>query len=141
MRCHKITLMNENKGLFQAPPEIMEWFQRLTDKQLVEVFYQTVQGRRISGEGEDWHQEHLILVNASRTRDYLDFESGSEELGPWEPWELQLLAFMDGKYYPQGWDDESPICQMGRCSCNPHEILCYAKDTICPICGKSVYAT
>lgn len=133
--------MENHQGLYQAPPEIIEWFRKLTDKQLVEFFYQAVQGRRISGDGEDYHEEHLVLANASRMRDYLNPKSESEELGPWENWELQLLALYDRNNCSDRWSDDAPICQMGRCTCNPHEVLCYDKYATCPICGSPVYGT
>lgn len=132
--------MKNSNGLFQAPPEIMEWFKNLTDKQLVEFFYQAVQGRRISGNGEHYHQEHLILANASRMRDYHNPESESEEFGPWEHWEIDLLAVHD-QQNSSGWVDDAPICQMGGCGCNEHQVLCYDKRAICPICGAPVYGT
>ena len=123
--------------MFQAPPEIMAWFKNLTDKQLVEFFYQAVQGRRISGDGEDYHQEHLVLANASRYTDGIDSETKSENS---DLWSLELLAIFDRQHNQSKWDD-APICQAGNCKCNTHNILSYDKYSTYPICGSPVSGT
>jgi hypothetical protein len=140
--------MDNKYNLFQAPPEVMKWFKNLTDKQLVEFFYQAVQGRRnVSGNSEVYNQEHFVLALASRTRDVIysddfiyDPFTEVEEFGPWEPWKIRVLALHSREKYSDGWADEAPICQAGTCVCG-HATLCYAKYGECPVCGEICWGT
>jgi hypothetical protein len=106
--------------------EILNWVQELTDKQLVEFFYEAVQGRKISGENDDFRKHFVLAIATSRE---------IKELSSWSSWKLYTLGLADN----QSWVDDAIICQHGYC-CN-HDVISWAKNAICPICEGKVYLT
>jgi hypothetical protein len=110
--------------------DVIQWTEALSDKQLIEFFYEATKGRFIYRGEESYMQSHLVISNASRLKKDNDV---------WEEWSLASIGEHDPKKYLNSWADDSPICQSGRC-CG-YEIISWAKNVVCPICGKEVYAT
>jgi hypothetical protein len=111
--------------------EVVSWMRSLADKQFVELFYESVEGRSIYHELERSHlEQHFVLASATRAL-------GDDD--QWEEWEIELVAKHDDQEYPEGWSDDVPICQSGH-YCG-HETVSWAKHLICPACGEKGYGT
>ena len=107
------------------PHDLTRALRTLTDKQFVEVFYETVQGRHIYPADRDVVDAHLILVNAVRDR-----SEGADSR-----WTVELVCPTPG----QEWPDDAPICQAGEhCGLSTAS---WAKTSQCPVCGGLVYGT
>jgi hypothetical protein len=104
---------------------VIAWLSSMTDKQFIDFFYDAVSGRDTSEmEGE---RGHLVMANASQF--------------PGEDRDTVFLALPDPDKYPEGWADDSPICQTGQCIECGSPIRCVAKHAVCPICMAKVYCT
>ena len=106
--------------------ELIETVRGLTDKQLVELFYEATQDRHIYELEKENIQARLVLGNAVRDLD---------DRGRWSAWKLEILCPTPG----ESWADDSPICQAGE-HCG-HDTASWAKNATCPICGGEVYGT
>jgi hypothetical protein len=104
--------------------EIVDALRSLTHKQFVELFYEVVQDRFIYNGEEMLWDAHLVLANAIRDRT----ESGAS-------WRVELLCPTPG----QTWSDDALICQSGE-HCG-FDTMSWAKQSMCPVCGGSVYGT
>jgi len=111
--------------------DIIKSMKSLSDKQFIELLYEVVKGRFIYKGEENYTQSHLVVANACRLK--------NDNNKDWGEWSLELIAKHDSKIYPKGWADDSLICQSGEC-CG-HEVISWAKNAICPICGKEVYTS
>ena len=110
---------------------ILQWIKGLTDKQLVEFFYESTQNRHIYSGEENYVLSHLVLANATKTKNDNDEN--------WGRWKLEILCSHDPKHYPDGFDDNGALCQFS--SCCEQTTVSYVKNAICPICGQKVYGT
>lgn len=62
--------------------EVVSWIRSLADKQFVELFYESVEGRSIYHELERSHlEQHFVLASATRAL-------GDDD--QWEEWEIEL---------------------------------------------------
>lgn len=104
--------------------EVIEILRGLTDKQLVDLFYDAVRGRYIYQGEENLWDAHLVLANAVRDRT----TDGS-------PWRIEMLC----QASDQQWPDDAPLCQHGE-HCGI-ETVSWAKRSRCPVCGGEVYGT
>jgi hypothetical protein len=108
--------------------EQLRWISTLTEKQLTEFLDMAFKARKDSNEMEDIR---FFLGHAHR----LKFGRKGE------PWNLQMACVHDPKKYPDGWQDDAPLCQFGRCEHCKAETVSYAKQGLCMLCGKPVYGT
>lgn len=108
--------------------EQLQWINTLTDKQLTEFLTLVFQARNHSSEYED---SRFFLGSADRYRE------GDVN----EPWNVHVVGVHDPAEYKEGWSDDVPLCQFGRCSQCEVETVSYAKQSLCALCGKNVYGT
>jgi hypothetical protein len=101
--------------------DIIQYLKGLSDKQLIELFYEACHSRNIYPLEPDL-QAHLVLANAVRDYDTPEFE-------------LELLCPTPG----QELADDALICQFGE-HCG-QKTASWSKNCICPICGSEVYGT
>jgi len=102
--------------------QILAWIGSLTDKQLVELFYDATSDRDVDGE-----QGRLAVAKACTFPD--------------DERETTFLALPDPDAYPSGWVDDAPFCQSGSCVECECLIRSFAKRVICPICGAKANCT
>ena len=105
--------------------QVVAYVLSLSDKQLIELFYEATDGRRIFG--DTVRESKLVLANTSR-------DSDNDEV-----WNVELLATHDPHEYPMGWADDVPICQESESE--GFAVFSYAKQMICPITGRSIGGT
>lgn len=110
--------------------QVITYIKTLTDKQLAELFYEATEGRHPFEEEKEYHQAHFVMGTASRMLGDND---------QWENWELSVICLHEPAQYPNGWHDDSPLVQFGKCC--QHETSSYAKHAICAICKEKVYGT
>jgi hypothetical protein len=105
--------------------DLVDGLRALSDKQLVETFYEAVQGRHIYSAERNAFDAHLVLANASRDR-----QETTERR-----WTVELICPAPD----QDWVDDAPICQAGEHCGMP--TTSWAKHSICPVCGGEVRGT
>ncbi len=114
--------------------QVKTFLESLTNKQLVEFLSDVLKKRRCDeGTEEAFSQAHWCLAETSRF--LTDDEKG------WEEWEVELLALYDPDEYEGSWDDNSPICQGGKCMECGTKLFSWAKKIVCPVCGSKSFAT
>ena len=79
--------------------ELIKAIRGLTNKQLVELFYEAVEGRRVYEGEQDLWDSHLVLASAFRDR-------GADDA----IWKIELLC----PTVDQVWVDDASICQHGE---------------------------
>ena len=104
--------------------DLIETIRGLTDKQLVELFYDAVAGRHIFKGEENLWDAHLVLANAVRDRT----TEGAT-------WHLELLCPAP----EQDFEDNVPICQHGQ-HCGLATVS-WSKHSRCQVCVGEVYGT
>ncbi len=107
------------------PNQVREWLQSLKDKQFAAFFYDAV-SERVTSDMPEW-RGHFLLAHCEHVDD--------------GPWAFDFIALDDLQKYPEGWVDDVPICQSGRCSGCGSAVRSWAKDAICPVCGGKVRCT
>lgn len=103
--------------------DLVDGLRALTDKQVVEVFYEAVQGRHFYSTERNIFDAHLVLANAVRDR---------QEGGPWT---IELVC----PSREQGLIDDTPISEAGSHCEMP--TISSGKHSHCPVCGGEVYGT
>lgn len=111
--------------------QVSEWLEHLTPKQLVEFFYESIGNRHIYPDEKEYMKSHLVLANATSTK--------NDTNENWGEWELEILCKLNAEHYPAGFDDNGSICEEGTCC--KHKTASYVKHAICSICQKEVYGT
>lgn len=109
--------------------DIIKWAKKLTDKEFVEFFYECTKERNIYKAEKEYTESHLVLANA--------YQHKNEDV--WGEWGLEVIALQDPIKSPESYSEEVPICQGGKC-CD-QDVICWAKNVICPLCAKPVYLT
>ncbi len=104
---------------------VIAGLQTLTDKRIVELFYEAVKGRRTS-DIKEW-RGHLVLADWQKVEN--------------EHWEVQFVALADKSAYDGPWADDAPISQSGECIECANSVCSWAKHAICPVCGNGVNCT
>ncbi|HEX8323271.1 MAG TPA: hypothetical protein VF595_05085 [Tepidisphaeraceae bacterium] len=94
---------------------VIEYLRGLTEKQFAELFYASTNGEEPNPEFR------RVLMNASHAED--------------GGWELQLVCPVPN----EDWVDDAPLCQWG--SHHGLDTTSWAKQSVCPFCGKEVYGT
>ena len=102
--------------------DLVNGLRTLTDKQFVEVFYEAVEGRYVSGDPS--YEAHLVLANAFRSLE-----------GAGKTWTVELICPTPD----QDWVDDAPICQAGEHCGMP--TASGAKQSTCPVCGGELHGT
>jgi hypothetical protein len=105
---------------------ILDALGKLTNREFVELFYESVKTRSIYPGDGAWLDCHLVLANAARTRDN----------GEWSPWRLELVCAAPGQRSPA---DDAVICEAGQ-HCG-FDTTSWSKNAECPMCGEPVYGT
>ena len=114
-----------SKKTTQMQGNYIKWLESLSDKQFAEFFYKAVQNRKTFDVQEE--NGHYILSHIRKNEE--------------EMWERDDIALHSPQEYPEGWNDNVPICQFGTCQECETSISSWAKHAICPICNNKVYCT
>jgi hypothetical protein len=104
---------------------VVAWLSSLTDKQIVEFFYEAVSERTTSE--IDGECGHFVMANTSKLPD--------------EKRDTVFLALPDPAEYSGEWADDCAIYQTGQCIECGSWVRSFAKHVICPICVAKVYCT
>ena len=111
--------MVHDPGDFKA--RVLEWVAGLTEHQFATFFYEAAASQRAKHAEEE--EARFVLADAS-----------DEE-------QIAFIGPHDKEHYPDGFADDSPLCQFGTCPECESDVLSVAKNAICPICGEKVYCT
>jgi hypothetical protein len=107
--------------------EVVSYLRRLADKELAEIFYDTVRDRALSDAEKDANR-HFVLADATRTED-----------GTWSP---DFIAREDPDSQDAGpWAEGVPVAQWGICENCRSQVRSWAKRMLCPICGSKAYGS
>jgi hypothetical protein len=104
--------------------DVVAWLRSRSDKSLVDVFYQAVNGRSLSPLANPEYESHFVLTHVSRN---------SEAPGDWE------IEFIGLPPVPAEWSDETLIANEGE-HCF-QTVVSYAERFACPLCGGEASGT
>ena len=114
--------------------ESINYIKTLSEKELVDFFYEATQNRRVHNEYEDGFEIETLCIVQSAFGKYsneIDTESYHEFMAlPTD--ELKDLEWVK---------KEQNITEQGKCSKCKVLILCVTKEAICPICNNIVECT
>ena len=109
--------------------DVIAWRRQQPDKTFFEVVYEGAIGRGPDKHDPDWLESRIVAGYAIRER---------EDGVPGNRWRPQLVALPRD---PAPWrsDADAILCQSGS-HCE-HELISWAKEIHCPLCGGDAYAT
>jgi len=108
--------------------DVIAWLRQQSDKTFFEVVYESAVGRGPDEHDRAWRDSHVVLGYAVREKS--DDARAS-------PWSSELVALPRDAVWPD--DDNALLCQSGT-HCG-HELISWAKEIRCPLCGEEAYAT
>lgn len=114
--------MSEKEEKTRDRKNAVSFVRSLSEKEFVEFFYDATAERSFGDVAE--YQNHLIIAD-------------SESIDG-EAWETDFLALPEERAH---WSADAPICQSGKCGKCTARVRSWAKNALCPICGKAVYCT
>jgi hypothetical protein len=107
--------------------EVLAWLRTKSDKDFFEFVYRAAAGRGTDASDHSWLEAHVVVGHARREK-FDDSRTG--------PWSLQLVALpRDQASSPA----DAILCEAGS-HCG-HDLIGWAKEIRCPVCGEDTYAT
>jgi len=106
----------------------LRYIRRLTEKSLVEFFYEALRER--CGDEQNEFRDHFVLATAENVE-------GTRPDGI-EKWALGVVGLPSDD---RPWSDSAVISQFGTCKGCGLEIGCWSKQIRCPVCSRDVSGT
>ena len=105
--------------------EVLTWLRTKSDQDFFDFVYRAAEGRGPEPGDSVWCESHVVLGHACRDKG-----------DPRASWRVELVALpsMTASSPP---DDH--LCEAGS-HCD-HDLISWAKDIRCPVCGEDTYGT
>ena len=105
----------------------LRYIRTLTEKSLVEFFYEALRGRYNE---QNEFRDHFVLATAENVE-------GTRPDGI-EKWAVSIVGLPSDQ---RPWSDNAVISQFGTCKGCGLEIGCWSKQIRCPVCSREVSGT
>ena len=118
----------------KAKEDAIKYIQSLSEKKIVDFFYEATQDRRIHNKYKDGFEIETLCIVQSTFGEYnneIDTESHHE-----------FMALPTDELKNMDWvKKEKNITEQGKCRKCKALILCVTKEAVCPICHDIVECT
>ena len=108
--------------------DVVAWLRQQADARFFEIVYEAAEGRGPDAHDKAWLESHVVVGYAYRHSD--------DGKATWSPWGIERVSLPRA---PGAAPDDALLCEAGvHCG---RELISWAKEIRCPVCGGDTYAT